>query len=118
MKAKNGKDGEVQMAGEIIKWDVEELNSAFANMNEAKNGLKEQRDFFENINAIIQYAWKGYAGTVFEENIDSDINSFDSLISELEDLNNDLKKVIDGCYSKCEETVANEIRTLVNSILG
>ena len=103
------------MAAEV-KWNTESLGQLSRDLSNQNEILKEKKEFLININKIVEQAWQGIAGRVFDSRMDIDAENLSKVITELDDLTRALDSVRNDCYDACEESIRSEITSLKSKI--
>lgn len=98
------------------KWDTYELTLLFRKLKDQKDIIEDNKKFLININNEAEKAWQGYAGRTFGQRLDIDVENFEIFLKDLNSLVDDMAKVIDDCYEKCETEVEGIVHSLKNSI--
>ena len=97
-----------------VSWNLDDLGSHIRSVSGKRDELQSQREFLENLRTTVDEAWRGIAGTAYNEVMSIDINTYNSIIRELDSLLDDLRKVTDQCYSPCEDRIREYVRSLRN----
>lgn len=96
------------------KWDTSKLTALLREMKNQKDTIEQNKDFLININREVETAWQGKAGRTFDQRMDIDVENLESFIKIMDDLINDIEKVIRECYEDCENDIENVIKKLMN----
>ncbi|MBR5088506.1 MAG: WXG100 family type VII secretion target [Ruminiclostridium sp.] len=100
-----------------VKWNIDELKTHITNITKGKEDLESNRDFLRNVDATVNDAWKGIAGSAFGALMEFDLESYNDTIKNLEDLIHDLNKVVNDCYTPCEDEVKTLVTTLARKVV-
>lgn len=98
------------------KWDIARLSALSNEILREKEMLAQNKDLLLNINNIVENAFQGYAGRSFDRRMEVDAENIERVVKGIEELSNDLNKVITECYSECEESVRSQIQQLRSKI--
>lgn len=97
---------------DAIRWNVDEMAQIQKKIADKLNELEQNRNFLANIDKTAEQAWQGTASGAYNLKLDMDMRIYDLMLKELRELNDDLGKIVNNCYSRCEEEIRRELVSL------
>lgn len=94
------------------KWDIERLTKLLGDLGSQKDEIERSKDNLINLNSLVNQYWQGYAGRNFDSRMDIDIDNLEYFLKCMEELLNDLKRVISECYETAEDDIRLQLDIL------
>ena len=104
------------MAQSKYLWDIEQLQTLSTNFNNQLEILRSNKEFLTQVDDNIKDCWSGMSASTFYEKMDFDIETFEKIISYLQEQISYLNKVITDCYSNCENDIKSKLQNLSSNI--
>lgn len=98
------------------RWDIEELNQQITRLQREYDTLSGSRNFMSTLKGEVQEAWESIAGSIYEGNLEVDLENYDQILKELQESIRLLDKIANTCYQDCEDSIRKRAAQLQSCI--